>query len=383
MESTRHKIILVDDNIVNLDTCRKMLRTFYEAFPAVSAAKLYEILESIMPDLILLDIDMPDVDGFEVIKRLKSDVRFSEIPVIFLTACNETSCELEGFDLGASDFISKPFSAPVLLKRIENQLLIVRHKRELLASQAIIKDYAENLEKMVQRKTQEVVNLQGTILATIANLVEFRDKATGCHITRTTKYLETLLNEMHNKNIYREEIDEWNVDYFLHSALLHDVGKIAITDLILNKPDKLSPNEFDIIKTHVCAGVEVIENILSNAEESGFLRHALLIAGTHHEKWDGTGYPLGLKGKNIPLEGRLMAVADVFDALVSERPYKKAFSPEEAIKIIRDGSGTHFDPEIVEVFISVTERLTQIAQIPETGENLMAIWHDDSSPASA
>jgi len=340
-----------------------MLRTFYEAYPAISAFKLFEILETIIPDLILLDIDMPQVNGFEVIKRLKSDERYTNIPVIFLTASNDAINELEGFDLGAADYISKPFSAPVLLKRIENQLLIISNKRELMASQAIIKDYAENLEKMVQQKTDEVIRLQDTILNTIANLVEFRDKSTGCHITRTQRYLETLIDEMYKQDVYSEELDRWNIDHFLHSALLHDVGKIAITDLILNKPEKLTSSEFDVIKTHVSAGIEVIGNILASTDSSDFLRHALLVAGTHHEKWDGSGYPLGLKGKSIPLEGRLMAIADVFDALISERPYKKAFAIEEAIKIIADGSGTHFDPEIVKVFISVSDNLALIAQI--------------------
>ena len=362
MDVTRNRIILVDDNVITLDTCRNMLKQYHEVFPAPSASKLFEILERVIPDLILLDVDMPEVNGFEVIKILKSDASYSGIPVIFLTANSDVSSELEGFDLGAVDYVTKPFSGPLLLKRIENQLLIVRQKRDLLISQATIKDYANNLEKMVQKKTAEVINLQNTILSAVANLVEFRDELTGGHIIRTKCYLNALIEEMLRKKIYYEEIVQWNMDYFLPSALLHDVGKIAISDLILNKPGKLTAAEYDIMKTHVAAGVEVIENILNSTEEHDFLRHALLIAGTHHEKWDGTGYPKGLKGKDIPLEGRLMAIADVYDALISERPYKKAFTHEEAVRIIQEGSGTHFDPILVESFLGVADTFAQIAK---------------------
>jgi len=362
MDNVRYKIFLVDDNIINLDACRKMLRAFHEVYPAPSAVKLFKILEKVLPDLILLDIDMPDINGFEVIKKLKADSRYSDIPVIFLTANGDNSTELEGFDLGAADFVSKPFSAPILLKRIENQLLIIRQKRDLLASQEIVRDYAENLEEKVQKKTAEVSSLQNTILTTIANLVEFRDELTGSHITRTQLYLKALISEMLSRNVYREEVGGWNLEFFLHSALLHDVGKIAITDVILNKPGKLTKSEFDIIKEHVLAGVEVINNILSNTKEHDFLRHALAITGTHHEKWDGSGYPLGLSGENIPLEGRLMAIADVYDALISERPYKKAMDHNVAVNIIKEGSGTHFDPSLVDIFLNVSDELAQISR---------------------
>jgi len=362
MDAARYKIILVDDNMANLTMGRNMLKTFYEVYPAPSAAKLFEILENVIPELILLDIEMPEMDGYETIKKLKADPRFADIPVIFLTAKSDENSELEGFDLGAVDYISKPFSGPLLLKRIANQLLIVQQKQEVLDSRAALKHYADNLEIMVDNKTKEVLKLQNVVLTTVADLVECRDSHTGGHIFRTQRYLEVLLAELIQEGTYADEVLAWDLGFFLPSAQLHDVGKIAISDLILNKPGKLTPEEFEIMKTHVAVGVDAIEKIMHHADEHAFLRHALLIAGTHHEKWDGTGYPMGLKGRNIPLEGRLMAIVDVYDALISDRPYKKAFTHEEARKIIEEGAGTHFDPVLVAVFRNIADEFARIAQ---------------------
>jgi len=363
MDNTRLKIILVDDNAANLTIGRNLLRTFYEVYPAPSAAKLFEVLENVIPDLILLDIEMPEMNGYEAIKVMKADPRFSHIPVIFLTSKSDPESELEGFDLGAVDYVSKPFSAPLLLKRIANQLLIEQQKKELRASQAALQDYADNLEVRVRDKTAEVFNLQNAVMATVADLVEFRDKHTGGHINRTQRYLQSLIEELVKEGTYAEEVSTWDMDFFLPSAQLHDVGKIAITDLILNKPDKLTEEEFEIMKTHVPVGVDAIERIMGETnEQHAFLHHALLIAGTHHEKWDGSGYPVGLKGHNIPLEGRMMALADVYDALISERPYKKAFTHKEACKIIEEGAGNHFDPLLVEVFRHVEDDFERIAR---------------------
>jgi putative two-component system response regulator len=305
---------------------------------------------------------MPGMNGYEAIKKMKADHRFTEIPVIFLTAKSDESSELEGFDLGAADYVSKPFSGPLLLKRIANQLLIVQQKKELLESQAALADYAENLEKKVREKTKEVINLQNAVLTTVADLVEFRDKLTGGHVTRTMLYLKTLVEELVKEGNFEDEVKKWDMDFFLPSAQLHDVGKIAISDLILNKPGKHTPEEFEIMKSHVTVGVDAIERIMKITKEHAFLNHALLIAGTHHEKWDGSGYPMGLKGKNIPMEGRLMAIADVYDALISVRPYKKAFSHGEACKIIEESAGTHFDPVLVEIFMKTKDNFEKIAR---------------------
>ena len=361
METDRNKIIFVDDNMANLAMGRNLLKVYYEVYPAPSVTKLFEILDNINPDLILLDIEMPEIDGYQAIKMLKADPRFSDIPVIFLTSKSDEGSELEGFNLGAVDYVSKPFSGPLLLKRIANQFLITRQKKELLANQAALQDYADNLEDKVREKTIEVTTLQNAVLATVADLVEFRDGVTGGHVARTKLYLSAMINAMLKKEIYFKEISGWDMELLMASVLLHDVGKIAITDLILNKPGKLTSEEFEIMKTHVNVGVDAIEKIMDNTKEHAFLRHALLVAGTHHEKWDGSGYPVGLKGTDIPLEGRLMAIVDVYDALVSERPYKKAFTHEAATRIIEDGAGTHFDPVLVDVYRYVSAEFDRIA----------------------
>ena len=348
--------------MANLTMGRNMLKTFYEVFPAPSAEKLFEILENVLPDLILLDIEMPETNGYEALKKLKADKRFEDIPVIFLTAKNDEDSELEGFDLGAVDYISKPFSGPLLLKRIANQLLIVKQRNDLLTAQVALTDYAGNLETKVREKTKEVLNLQNAVLTTVSNLMEFRDNLTGGHVERTQFYFKVLVEELFSKEIYKEETSKWDIDFLLPSTQLHDVGKIAISDLILNKEGRLTETEFEIMKTHVAVGVDAIEKIISVTQEHAFLKYALYIAGTHHEKWDGTGYPMKLKGKNIPLEGRIMAIADVYDALTSERPYKKPFIHEEACKIIIESAGTHFDPVLVEVFQEASDRFEKVAR---------------------
>ena len=358
----RNRIILVDDNIANLDQGRNILKAFYEVFPAESAVKLFEILEKILPDLILLDIEMPGMDGYAAIKNLKADERFADIPVIFLTARSDVASEREGLDLGAADYVSKPFSAPLLLKRIENQLFIARKAKDFQATQKQLKRYAKDLKSVARAKSEEVLDLQNAVFAVVADLVEFRDNPTGRHIVRTQRYLEALVDKLIQNSVYKEKISDWNIGFFIQSAQLHDVGKIAISDLILKKPDKLTPEEFEIMKTHVAEGVNVIERILTCTEKHPFLDHALLICGTHHEKWDGSGYPIGLKGNNIPLEGRLMAIVDVYDALVSSRPYKRPFTHEEACRIIEDSAGSHFDPVLVEVFRDVEKKFACITQ---------------------
>ncbi|MCL1849517.1 MAG: response regulator [Clostridiales bacterium] len=362
MSETRKTIFIVDDNMTNLDMGKRMLGIFYQVIPAPSAQKMFEALEKVLPDLILLDIEMPEMDGYQAIMKLKADPRYVDIPVIFLTARTDVDSELESFDLGAVDYVTKPFSAPLLIKRIAKELLIVDQRHEVMAAQAELKDYADNLAVMVKDKTAEVVELQTAILTTVADLVEFRDKLTGGHVTRTCRYLKAMADEMVKMGVYSEEVAEWDMEVFVSSAQLHDVGKIAISDLILNKPDKLTDEEFEIMKTHVTAGVDAIERIANHTERHSFLNHALRIAGTHHEKWDGTGYPIGLKGTGIPLEGRLMAIADVYDALISPRPYKKAFSHEEACEIIEGDAGRHFDPELVDVFRNIEWEFAQIAR---------------------
>ena len=362
MSNERSKIILVDDIQSSLDQGRNILRTFYDVYPAPSAARLFEMLEKIIPELILLDIEMPEMNGYEVIKKLKGDERFRDIPVIFLTSKDDSDSEVEGFDLGAADYVTKPFSPPLLLKRIEKELLFARQKHDLVGAQAELESHLQNLETLVQQKADTVTRLQNAVFDTVVDMVEFRDLYTGGHIKRTQNFVRVLFEEMVREGIYADETTDWNKDAILVAAKLHDVGKIAVSDLILGKKGKLTEEEFEYMKGHVIASVEAIERILSNAEEDDFFNHALRMAGTHHEKWDGSGYPMGLRGKNIPLEGRLMAIADVYDALISRRQYKEPFSHEAACEMIKEGAGTQFDPVLVEVFVKVEKEFDRIAR---------------------
>ncbi|MDR0730598.1 MAG: response regulator [Treponema sp.] len=349
MQNEKKKVVLVDDNPVNLKLARNTLMERYNVFTVPSAEKLFRFLEQTLPDLILLDVIMPEINGYEAIGILKSKPRTAGIPVIFLTSKTDTVSELEGFSLGAVDYISKPFSPQLLLKRVEVHLLLQSQKAEL-------KNLNENLQHLVEEKTGEVLELQNAVLITMANLVEYRDDITGGHVERTERFLHILVEEMLAQGVYKDILDTWDIDLFLQSSKLHDVGKRGIKDSILLKPGPLTREEFDEMKKHTVFGETIIEKIQQNARESIFLTHAKIMAGTHHEKWDGTGYPRGMAGSNIPLQGRLMAFVDVYDALISDRPYKKAFPPEQAVKIIVDNCGTQFDPSLKEVFLSASKR---------------------------
>ena len=329
-------IFVVDDSGTNLSKVEESLEKMYRVITLSSASKMFTILKKVKPDLILLDIEMPEMNGFEAMKMLKTSDAFAGIPVIFLTGLTDSSNEAYGIELGAVDFIAKPFSEPVLLNRIEKHL---------------------NIDELIRERTSQLVRLQNGIVFTLADLVENRDKNTGGHIDRTTKYIQILIEAMMARGVYADEMLDWDLESVISSARLHDLGKISIADAILNKPGPLTKEEFEIMKTHSEAGVRMINKILDRTGDAEFLRNAKLSAAFHHEKWDGTGYPYGLEGKNIPLHGRIMAVVDVYDALTSERPYKKAFTNEEATRILTEESGKHFDPEITEVFTEIKDQI--------------------------
>ncbi len=355
-ERKRQTIMLVDDNQANLSIGKNMLKDFYEVYALPSPERLFKFLETITPDLILLDVIMPGMNGFDVIRILKANTRYANIPVIFVTSKAEETDELEGLALGAVDYVTKPFSAAILLKRIENHLLIERQKAEL-------KNLNDNLITMVREKTIQIAKLQNSIISAVADFVEFRDTCTGGHISRTQKYMQLLVNHLVEHDVYSDEVLTWeNMDYLLPSTPLHDLGKLFISDAILNKPGKLTPEEFEIMKTHVVKGVEAIRRLEKNAETQAFLQYAETVAGTHHEKWDGSGYPSGSKGQDIPLIGRLMAIADVYDALTSIRPYRTPLTTEEAAKVIIESSNAHFDPVLVDVFRKMEGEFAFIAK---------------------
>ena len=340
-------IFVVDDNITNLAMAKDAIKDQYKVVTMLSAAKMFQMLEKRMADLILLDIEMPDMDGFEAMVRLKSKEEFAAIPVIFLTSMTDEDIEVKGFQLGAVDFITKPFSTPILQNRLKTHLDIDQ----------IIRERTEEL----RQKTVKLQTLQNGIVSELADLVENRDKGTGGHVERTSIYLQLLVNEMITSNVYRDELEKLDLEIFVSSARLHDVGKIAISDTILNKTDKLTENEFDLMRTHCEQGEEVMKKIAARTDDAEFLRSARLFAGTHHERWDGNGYPLGLEGMNIPLPGRIMALVDVYDALVTERPYKPAFSPDTAVNIIMENAGRQFDPDIANVFYNAREKFFEVS----------------------
>jgi len=335
-------IFVVDDSDTNLSMAKEALKDQYRVMTLPSAAKMFALLEKITPDLILLDIEMPEIDGFEALRRIKTNDLHEHIPIIFLTSMTDAAVEVRGFQLGVIDFITKPFSAPVLLNRIKTHM---------------------HIDEIIQERTAQIQRLKNAIVFSFADIVEKRDHETGGHVERTSAYIEILVNAMIAHGVHDDELRNINLESFVSSARLHDVGKIAIPDSILNKPGKLTDEEFAIMKTHAERGVEIISQISSRAEDDGFLRNARLFAGYHHERWDGTGYPYGLKDMKIPLQGRIMAVVDVYDALVTERPYKIPFSDEEAIRIIMDNVGKQFDPYITDVFYEVTDQFRTVRKM--------------------
>ena len=364
MSVEKKNIILVDDDPTNLTIGSNTLGNDYDVITLNSGERLLKLLEKKIPDMILLDVDMPDMNGYETIVKIKSNKNLEHIPIIFLTAKSDTDSELEGLSLGATDYITKPFSPPLLLKRINMHLLVESQKDELIAQKQELLTFNDQLQEMVDRKTKTVVELQNAILRTMAELVECRDNITGGHIERTQGYLRILINALCKSSLYSNEISSWDLELVLQSAQLHDVGKIAIDDNILRKPGGLTDEEYNKIKVHTVFGEEIIERIKKNTSEHTFLEHARIFASTHHERWDGSGYPHGLKGEGIPLQGRLMAVADVYDALVSERPYKKPLSHEYAVEMIKYNRGTHFDPVLVDLFLDVKDEIKEFASRP-------------------
>ena len=349
-------IFLVDDDVTNLAIGNDTLNQIYKIFTMNSGVRLLKMLENHIPDLILLDVEMPEMNGYEIIKILKNKEETRDIPVIFLTSHNDTESELQGLSLGAIDYIFKPFSPPLLLKRIEVHLLVESQKRQLI-------NFNNNLQVMVDTKTKTVVELKNAFLKTMAELVECRDGSTGEHIGRTVLYMRILFDALLTHDSYKEEVLSWDKELLLQSVQLHDVGKIAIKDNILQKPARLTFEEFEEIKTHVTFGEEVIERIKEKTTERAFLEQTSIFVATHHEKWDGSGYPRRLKGKDIPLQGRLMAIADVYDALTSDRPYKKAYTHDEAVNIIVQDKGKHFEPDLVDIFLSVSGKFTEISEV--------------------
>jgi putative two-component system response regulator len=356
MDNARKLIMVVDDSLVNLLVSKETLSSTYSVITVPSASKMFELLVRYTPSLILLDVDMPEISGYEAIKILKDDPKTKDIPVVFLTAMSHSDNELQGLNLGAIDYITKPFSAPLLKKRIELHILVETQRKALC-------EYNENLQKMVTDKTETILKLQNKVLQAMAELIEGRDSLTGNHIERTQICLGILLSNMIERGVYREETKKWNTGLLLQSSQLHDIGKIAIHDSILKKPGKLTDKEFEEMKKHVIYGVHFIEKLEEDGEDSLFLQYAKIFIKYHHEKWDGSGYPYNLKGTDIPLLGRLMAIVDVYEAITSERCYKSAIDHDTAVDIISQGRDTNFDPVLVDLFLQCSEQFLAYAPL--------------------
>ena len=354
-EERKACIFLVDDNIVNLNSGKSALQGRYTVITMPSGEKLFASLEKMKPDLILLDIEMPGMSGYDLIKGLKLSKDTADIPVIFLTGKSEVNDELRGFSLGAVDYITKPFSHLLLQKRVELHLLLKTREEEL-------RTFNGNLLKMINARTNDISTLQNAIIMWAAEVIEFRDEETGRHVERVQRYLEILLDAMEESALYADEILGWDIEAFLKSALLHDVGKIKIRDDVLLKNARLTDDELVNMKLHSLYGKTLLESLQDKVPNQTFLEYAKTLAHRHHERWDGKGYPDGMKGSDIPLQARMMAIADVYDALISERPYKKALPHDEAMRIIAEGRGSQFDPALTDLFVGLSAKIRAVSE---------------------
>ncbi|MBK6636469.1 MAG: two-component system response regulator [Rhodocyclaceae bacterium] len=352
----KHTVLVVDDTPDNLSLMSGLLKDDYKVKVANGGEKALKIAQSDNPpDLILLDIMMPGMDGYEVCQRLKGDPATRDIPVIFLTAKVEVEDEKKGLELGAVDYLTKPVSPPIVMARVKNHLA-------LKAQQDFLRDKSDFLETEVSRRTAEVMAIQDVTILAMASLAETRDSDTGNHIRRTQFYVKVLAEKLKGHPRFSATLTSSYISMLFKSAPLHDIGKVGIPDRILLKPGRFEPHEFEIMKTHTTLGRDAIKHAEDSlGMEVEFLSMAKEIAYGHQEKWDGSGYPEGLAGDDIPVSARLMAVADVYDALISRRVYKDGMSHDKAVSIIVEGRGTHFDPDMVDAFVDLQVEFKAVA----------------------
>ena len=354
LELSNCTVLVVDDTEANIDVIVEALGSEYEVIVAMDGESALEAVDSDPPDIILLDIMMPEMDGYKVCSRLKSYSKTRNIPIIFLTAMSETQNKTKGFELGAVDYITKPFEISEVKARVKTHLALTLARRELV-NQNII------LEEKVKERTKELVKTQDVIIFSMALMAEFRDPVTGGHIKRTQNYVKVLAEHLKHHDKFRGFLDNNTIDILYKSAPLHDIGKVAVQDEVLLNPGKLTDDAFEEMKKHTIYGRDTILAAQKKLGNTSFLRIAREIAYTHHEKWDGTGYPQGIKGNEIPISGRLMAVADVYDAFISKRAYKPAFPHEKALKMVLENKGKHFDPDVVDAFTELGNTFRKIA----------------------
>jgi putative two-component system response regulator len=350
-------VLLVDDTPDNIALLSALLKDKYKLKIATNGVKALQIASTPpYPDLVLLDVMMPEMDGHEACRRLKAAPETADIPVIFLTSRIQPEDEELGLSLGAADYITKPISPPIVLARVATQL-------NLKKARQLLKDQNRHLEHLVDERTRQLMQMQEATILAMASLAETRDNETGNHIRRTQHYVKALAQHLREHPRFSHVLSGENIELLFKSAPLHDIGKVGVPDRILLKPGKLDPDEFEIMKLHTVYGRDAILAVERHLGGSnGFLAFAREIACSHQEKWDGSGYPEGLKGDAIPVSARLMAVADVYDALISRRVYKPAYSHEESVRIMKEGRGGHFDPDILDAFLQIEDSFRAIAQ---------------------
>lgn len=349
----RSSILIVDDSPTIIHIVSSVLEEYHMHF-ALNGKEALKILQQNKDiDLILLDIEMPEMDGYEVIKHLKANPETEDIPVIYLTVKSDVEEEAKGLELGAVDYIKKPINSAVLRARVATHI-------ELRLAQIFMDRQNEILENKVRHRTREILITRDITINSMMTLLEVRDIESGQHIKRTQLYMKALCDYLAIHGPYKAYMTKEKIENIYRTAPLHDIGKIGIPDQILLKPGKLTADEYDEMKHHAEYAVKAFSSVDERLGDTNYLNIAREIAGTHHEKWDGTGYPNGLQGQDIPLVGRMMAIADVYDALVSKRVYKDAFSHEKAKAIIEEGRGSHFDPVLVDAFLALEKQFEEI-----------------------
>ncbi len=353
MDDQKQKILIVDDERFYINVLIELLSSEYNMVVTKDGTEAFNrALES--PDLILLDVMMPGLNGYDICRQLKADDRTRDIPVIFLTVKNELNDEIRGFELGAVDYIAKPISPAIVKARVATHIAL-NNARIKLTEQKIA------LEEQVCERTKEICHAQDVAIYCLASLVETRDNETGFHIRRTQNYVRVLAEYLKDNPRFSAVLDEEYILQLYKSAPLHDIGKVGVADKILLKNGPLDGENWEEMKRHTLYGKEAIDRTEKEMGITPFLNLAKEITYTHHEKWDGSGYPRGLNGDEIPISGRLMAVADVYDALISKRAYKPAFDHLTAVEMIRVQKGKHFDPDVVSAFLALENKFKDIS----------------------
>ena len=363
MDNAQEKstIMVVDDTPANLKLLQEVLQAKnYRVLAFPGGTMALNAATKNPPDLILLDINMPGMGGFEVCERLKADEILKGIPVLFISALTETTDKVKAFSVGGVDYLTKPFQSEEVHARVETHLRLRRLQLEL-------EKHNLHLEDLVKEKVAEISDSQLATIVALARLAESRDDDTGDHIEHTRIFCKVLAEKLRGKPCYAGSVDDTFIKNIYHASPLHDIGKVGISDNILLKPGKLTPEEFDIMKTHALIGANTLQAACSKYPRNAFLNMGIAIARSHHEKWDGSGYPDGLAGEDIPLSARIMAVADAYDALRSKRPYKPPFTHEKGCAIIMEAAGRHFDPAVIDAFRAVESEFAEIRKRMEDG----------------